>query len=144
MPVPTVTEHLNLDCCRTHLDNMMDEFSRKAAQYIMEKVIVQEADGKEDWQEEHTLPFPSNIGAMQCRDTGLGYLLEQELELRQGQANKALHNIQVDLGHHSFLYQTSVRQAKHSQQQKSHAWDAVHQVNAALKLHTMIYCRSWK
>ncbi|KAF8841146.1 hypothetical protein BDN67DRAFT_980514 [Paxillus ammoniavirescens] len=124
---PTVTKHLDLDRHCTRLDNMMDEFSRKAAQYIMDEVVIEDAGGEEDWQGEHTLSLPSNIGATQCQDTGLGYLLEQELELRQGQANEALHNIRVDLGHCSFLYRTSVQQVKHSQQWKSRAWDVVHQ-----------------
>ncbi|KAF9227771.1 hypothetical protein BS17DRAFT_856895 [Gyrodon lividus] len=124
----------------------MDDFSRKVAQYITDEVIIQEASSNEEWQEEHVLPLPSNIGLTQCQDTGLSYLLEQELELRQGQANEALHNIRLNLGHCSFLYRTSVWQVKHSQQKKSHAWDAIHQVNAALKLklHTVVYCHCQK
>ncbi|KAF9229447.1 hypothetical protein BS17DRAFT_763042 [Gyrodon lividus] len=61
--------------------------------YITDKVVVKEAGSNEEWQEDHALPLPSNIGPTQCRDTDLGYLLEQELELRQGQANEVLHSI---------------------------------------------------
>ncbi|KIJ06855.1 hypothetical protein PAXINDRAFT_19941 [Paxillus involutus ATCC 200175] len=61
-----------------------------------------------------------------------------------GQANDALHNIRIDLGHRSFLYRTAVRQAKHSQHKKSRVWDAVHQVNTALNVHTAIYRRCHK
>ncbi|KAF9218809.1 hypothetical protein BS17DRAFT_863800 [Gyrodon lividus] len=122
----------------------MDDFSRKAAQYITDEVIIQEAGSNEEWQKERVLPLPSNIGLTQCQDTGLSYLLEQELELRQGQAKEALHNIRLNLGHRSFLYQTSVWQVKHSQQKKSHAWGTIHQVNAVLKLHTAAYCHCRK
>ncbi|KAF9223021.1 hypothetical protein BS17DRAFT_767396 [Gyrodon lividus] len=47
------------------------------------------------------------------------------------------------LGQHNA--ETSVWQVKHSQQKKSHAWDTIHQVNAMLKLHTVVYrhcCKS--
>ncbi|KIJ60960.1 hypothetical protein HYDPIDRAFT_97623 [Hydnomerulius pinastri MD-312] len=37
-----------------------------------------------------------------------------------------------------------VHQAKHSQHKKSRAWDAVHQVNTVLSVHTAIYCRCRK
>ncbi|KAF9229445.1 hypothetical protein BS17DRAFT_763041 [Gyrodon lividus] len=79
---PTVTERLDLDCCGMRLENMMDDFSRKVTQYITDKVVVQEVSSNKEWQEEHMLPLPSNIGPTQCQDTDLGYLLEQELELR--------------------------------------------------------------
>ncbi|KIJ08742.1 hypothetical protein PAXINDRAFT_18134 [Paxillus involutus ATCC 200175] len=49
-----------------------------------------------------------------------------------------------ELHRHSFLYRTAVRQAKHSQHKKSRAWDAVHQVNTALNVHTAIYRRCRK
>ncbi|KAF8835132.1 hypothetical protein BDN67DRAFT_876910, partial [Paxillus ammoniavirescens] len=88
--------------------------------------------------------LPSNIGANQCRDHGVSHLVDDELRLRQGQANETLHNIQINLGHRSFLYRMAVHQVKHSQQKKSRAWDTVHQVNTALNVHTAIYCQCHK
>ncbi|KIK74155.1 hypothetical protein PAXRUDRAFT_20157 [Paxillus rubicundulus Ve08.2h10] len=145
---PTVTERLDIDRQKTRLDNMIDDFSRKANQYLAEDILVGQGHADSDWHDvelgdEEILPLPSNIGANQCRDHGVGHLVDDELCLQQGQANDALHNIRIDLGHWSFLYHTTVRQAKHSQQKKLRAWDAVHQVNTALNVHTVIYhqCR---
>ncbi|KIJ05217.1 hypothetical protein PAXINDRAFT_21505 [Paxillus involutus ATCC 200175] len=116
---------------------MIDDFSRKANQYLAKDILVGQGNTDSDWHDvelgnEAILPLPSNISADQCRDHGVGYLVDDELKLRQGQANNALHNIRIDLGHRSFLYRTAVRQAKHSQHKKSRAWDAVHQVMIAL------------
>ncbi|KIK73023.1 hypothetical protein PAXRUDRAFT_127159, partial [Paxillus rubicundulus Ve08.2h10] len=128
---------------------MIDDFSRKANQYLAEDILVGQGHADSDWHDmelgdEEILPLPSNIGANQCRDHGVGHLVDDELCLQQGQANDALHNIQIDLSHRSFLYRTAVRQAKHSQQMKSRAWDAVHHVNTALNVHTVIYHRCCK
>jgi hypothetical protein len=116
---PTITERLDIDRRKTRLDNMIDDFSRKANQYLAEDILVGQGNADSDWHDvelgdEAILPLPSNISADQCRDHGVGYLVDDELKLRQGQANDALHNIRIDLGHRSFLYRTAVRQAKHS------------------------------
>ncbi|KIJ08608.1 hypothetical protein PAXINDRAFT_88630 [Paxillus involutus ATCC 200175] len=128
---------------------MIDDFSRKANQYLAEDILVGQGNTDSDWHDvelgdEAILPLPSNISADQCRDHGVGYLVDDELKLRQGQANDALHNIRINLGHRSFLYRTAVRQVKHSQHKKLRAWDAVHQVNTALNVHTAIYRRCCK
>ena len=71
-------------------------------------------------------------------------MVEKELVLRQGQANDALHQLRIDLGHRSYLYHTQVRHADHSQQKKTRAWDNVHSMKDAIRLHATIYrkCRS--
>ncbi|KAF8836301.1 hypothetical protein BDN67DRAFT_1014817 [Paxillus ammoniavirescens] len=124
---------------QTQLDNMIDDFSRQANQYLAEDILVGQGNTDSDWHDvelgdKEILPLPSNIGANQCRDHSVRHLVDDELRLQQSQANKALHNIQIDLSHWSFLYRTAVRQAKHSQEKKSRAWDAIHQVNVALNV----------
>ncbi|KIJ69560.1 hypothetical protein HYDPIDRAFT_24393 [Hydnomerulius pinastri MD-312] len=83
---PTVTEHLDIDCQKTRLDNMIDDFSRKATQYLAEDVLVSQGNTDSDWHDielgdEPILPLPSNISANQCRDHGVGYLVDHELKL---------------------------------------------------------------
>jgi hypothetical protein len=146
---PTITERLDINRRKTRLDNMIDDFSRKVNQYLAEDILVGQGNTNSDWHnvelgDKAILPLPSNIGADQCRDHGVGYLVDDELKLRQGQANDTLHNIRINLSHHSFLYRMAVRQAKHSQHKKSRAWDTVHQVNTALNVHTAIYRRCRK
>ncbi|KDQ56943.1 hypothetical protein JAAARDRAFT_194135 [Jaapia argillacea MUCL 33604] len=52
--------------------------------------------------------LPSTLGAAQCLQHGLKRILEQEIELRQGQANDILNQICISLGHKPFLYQTEI------------------------------------
>ena len=74
----------------------------------------------EDADVEHRKLFlPSTFGAEKCQDFGIGFLVEKELGLRQGQANNALHQLHIDLGHRLYLYYTQVRHAGHSQQKKT-------------------------
>ncbi|KIK74643.1 hypothetical protein PAXRUDRAFT_175053 [Paxillus rubicundulus Ve08.2h10] len=119
---------------------MIDDFSQKANQYFAKDILVSQGHTDSHWHDvelgdEEILPLPSNIGANQCRDHSVGHLVDDELHLRQG--------LRINLGHWSFLYCTAVRQAKHSQQKKSRAWDTIHQVNMVLNMHTAIYhqCR---
>lgn len=53
-------------------------------------------------------------------------LAKKELVLHQGQANDALHQPHIELGHCSYLYHTQVRHASHSQQKVTGASDNVH------------------
>ena len=79
-----------------------------------------------------------------CQDFVVGFLVKKELILWQGQANDALHQLCIDLEHHSYLYRTQVKHAGHGQQKKTRAWDNVHSIEDAVKLHAAIYrkCRS--
>ena len=111
--------------------------------------FIAEDDSGDGWPEdadvEHRkLSLPSTFGVEKCQDFSVGFLVEKELVLQQGQANNALHQLRIDLGHHSYLYCTQVRHAGHSQQKKTRAWDNVHSIEDAVKLHAAIYrkCRS--
>jgi len=62
---------------------------------------------------EHTaLPLLSYIGLPQCHELGLIDLVEQELQLRQGQANDTLHEIQLSLADKAVLFRTEVRHGR--------------------------------
>ena len=50
------------------------------------------------------ITLPSTLGQAYCEKYGLQTLAEQELKLRQGQANDALHQIQLALVHKSYIF----------------------------------------
>ncbi|KIK72453.1 hypothetical protein PAXRUDRAFT_21973 [Paxillus rubicundulus Ve08.2h10] len=58
--------------------------------------------------EESHLPFPSSLGRKTCKDLGLDWLAEEELELRNGQANNCLHHLRMALAKKSVLFCTKI------------------------------------
>ncbi|KAG1854605.1 hypothetical protein F4604DRAFT_1685973 [Suillus subluteus] len=89
------------------------------------------------------IPLPSNIGIERCAEWGIADLVLQEISLREGQANDALHAIRVNLADKAVLFHTTVRSAK-SQARSTHAWARVHSVDKILHLNVQMYskCRS--
>jgi hypothetical protein len=68
-------------------------------------------------------------------------IVGQEIELRKGQANDALHQIRIALAQKSFAYRTSVRNAD-SQQKKTRAWDGITTLEATVRHHVAVYRQS--
>ncbi|KAG1850662.1 hypothetical protein F4604DRAFT_1499435, partial [Suillus subluteus] len=89
------------------------------------------------------IPLPSNIGIERCAEWGVADLVLQEISLREGQANDALHAIRVNLADKAVLFRTMVRSAK-SQARSTRAWARVHSVDKILHLNAQMYskCRS--
>jgi hypothetical protein len=89
------------------------------------------------------IPLPSNIGEVRCRELGLTNLMKEEIALREGQANDALHAIRVHLGDKAVIFRNTVRSAK-SQASSTRAWTQVRSVETAVNLNASIYskCRS--
>ncbi|KAG1844237.1 hypothetical protein F4604DRAFT_1937648 [Suillus subluteus] len=89
------------------------------------------------------IPLPSNIGIERCAEWGVANLVLQEISLREGQANDALHAIRVNLADKAVLFRTTVRSAK-SQAWSTRAWARVHLVDKILHLNVQMYskCRS--
>jgi hypothetical protein len=140
---PTVQDQLELANRRNRLDLQLQKFEEDAAMFIGESNDI------DSWMDEvgsehRRLALPSLYGRRKCQELGIEDLAEKELVLRQGQANDALHQLRIDLGHRSYLYRTQVRHADHSQQRKTRAWGNVHSVDDAVKLHAVIYrkCRT--
>ena len=92
------------------------------------------------WEEyiPETLPLPSTVGMQLCRTHGIQKLAEQELQLRYGQANDALHRIRLALGHKSHLYRNNVRSAN-SQRKKLRAFDEVAVAESEVRINAKIY-----
>ncbi|KAG2086318.1 uncharacterized protein F5147DRAFT_659238 [Suillus discolor] len=105
-------------------------------QPLEQELLVLEEDSDEDIADEFGLFEPekifismsSNLGVEKCTDIGAADLIQQELTLRQGQANDALHNIQVHLADKAVIFCTTVRAAK-SQATSTRAWAQVHSVD---------------
>ncbi|KAG1853045.1 hypothetical protein F4604DRAFT_1933503 [Suillus subluteus] len=89
------------------------------------------------------IPLPSNIGIERCTKWGVADLVLQEISLREGQANDALHAIRVNLADKAVLFCTTVWSAK-SQARSTRAWAQVHSVDKILHLNVQMYskCRS--
>ncbi|KAG1796924.1 uncharacterized protein HD556DRAFT_1441099 [Suillus plorans] len=89
------------------------------------------------------IPLPSNIGEVRCRELGLTNLMKEEISLREGQANDALHAIRVHLGDKALIFHNTVQSAK-SQASSTRAWTRVRSVETAVNLNASIYskCRS--
>ncbi|KIK73774.1 hypothetical protein PAXRUDRAFT_20507 [Paxillus rubicundulus Ve08.2h10] len=60
---------------------------------------------------ESYLPFPSSLGRKTCKDLGMDWLAEEELELIKGQANDCLHHLRMALAKKSILFWTKLRHA---------------------------------
>lgn len=84
------------------------------------------------------LPLPSTFGWKRCNSLKIAHVADQELELRYGQANDALHQIRIALGHKSHLFRENVRKAE-SQRQKLRAFDQVAAVETTVRLQAAIY-----
>ncbi|KAG1863518.1 hypothetical protein DFJ58DRAFT_724933 [Suillus subalutaceus] len=54
------------------------------------------------------IPLPSNIGEVRCRELGLTNLMKEEIALREGQANDALHAIRVHLGDKAVIFRNTL------------------------------------
>ncbi|PCH42722.1 hypothetical protein WOLCODRAFT_30855, partial [Wolfiporia cocos MD-104 SS10] len=101
-------------------------------------------DGNEEVEskpEESCLSLPSQLGASAIERRGWGHIAEVELQLRQGQANDALHEIRVAIGHKSFLFRNRVRPSN-NQQTKTWAWGEVQVVAKMVARHARVYTQA--
>ncbi|KAG1767881.1 hypothetical protein EV702DRAFT_979832 [Suillus placidus] len=87
--------------------------------------------------------LPSNIGIERCAEWGVADLVLQEISLREGQANDALHAIRINLADKAVLFRTTVRSAK-SQARSTRAWAQVHSVDRILHLNVQTYSKCRK
>ncbi|KAI0944571.1 hypothetical protein AcW1_002246 [Taiwanofungus camphoratus] len=90
-----------------------------------------------------SLSLSSTTRVNRCHRAGLQVLLQQEMDLREGQANDALHQIWIAIRQKSFLFRTKVRHAK-SQQRKTRAWQDVNTIDKTLQHHARVYSKAWK
>ena len=89
------------------------------------------------------LPLPSFFGWEVCCDLGLERLARQEIELRVGEANEALHLLRVSLGKKSLLLRVNVRHAR-GNLQSTRAWKQVQDLSGKISLQVNLYMRTYK
>lgn len=82
--------------------------------------------------------LPSSIPLSDLKENGLDYLAKQEMELRKGQANEALEDLRLAIGHKALLFRTQVRSSS-STKQKTRAWDEVKRADAEVNKHRRRY-----
>ena len=88
--------------------------------------------------EHMVLPFPSYIGLLWCSDLGLNGFVEHELQLRKGQANDVLHEIQLALADKAVLFHTEVRHGR-NYTMTSCAWRKVADLDTVVKRYATVY-----
>jgi hypothetical protein len=82
--------------------------------------------------------LPSSFGWKWCVSHNAKSLAVKEAQLRHAQANDAIHQIRLALGFKSALFRTQVRPAN-TQQTKTRAWNAIHNVDTTLTEHARMY-----
>lgn len=90
--------------------------------------------------ENHILYLPSFMGEDKAE---LETLVEAEKQLRQGQANDALHELRIALSQKSVTFRTQIRAAK-TQMTKTRAWTRVNNLDAQVRQHGRIYTAARK
>ncbi|KIN94701.1 hypothetical protein M404DRAFT_167607, partial [Pisolithus tinctorius Marx 270] len=93
-------------------------------------------------QEVSDVPLPSYIGVQYFHDMGLGSLVEQEIHLRQGQANDALHELRLALVDKAMIFRTDVWKGG-NYKMTTQAWGWISNAEAMVQQHATIYrqCR---
>ena len=83
-------------------------------------------------------PLPSYIGVDWLQELGLEILVDQELSLRQGQANDCLHKIRLALADKSMIFQQDVRHAQ-NYNLMTQAWGQIASIDLTLNQHASLY-----
>lgn len=92
--------------------------------------------------EKSRLALPSVFPAQYLESLGLSTLRRQELELRRGQANDALHNIRMAIGQKSFQYTTNMRAGEGSTGVKTRSRTVIQDLGRTIAAHRRIYYKS--
>ena len=82
--------------------------------------------------------LPSSLGWKWCTSHDAKALAAKEAQLRYAQANDSIHQICLAIGFKSAIFRTQVQPAK-TQQTKTRAWKAIHNVDATVQEHARIY-----
>ncbi|KAI6147871.1 hypothetical protein BKA82DRAFT_4014997 [Pisolithus tinctorius] len=127
----TEADQLLISCWQDQLQSQIDALVHGAAQFIRNDWLVnprqrprsiapfdRDSNDKTDdpflpdhpgHQEVSNVPLPSYIRVQYFHDMGLGSLVEQEIHLRQGQANDALHELHLALMDKAVIFCTDVQ-----------------------------------
>ncbi len=94
-----------------------------------------------EYPERLSVLMPSSLGRDFIEEHGLETLASQEIRLRVGQANDALADLRLELGHKSLLFRTKVRNSKNTKG-KTRAWRDVARSSMEVMKHVRRYQRA--
>ena len=154
---PTEVQRLALARRADRLSSEISGFLSEAIAYLGENYSEEDPLDGSDWDNDSSdddereeigdqrpdqvrLPLPSMLGRDKCRELGIGDLAQQELQLRTGQANDALHEIRIALADKAVLFRTDVRYAS-NQAKTTRAWGKVNALDSVLHRHASVYRR---
>jgi len=155
----TENQRVDISCCHDRLQSQINGLVQTAATFVgadWDSGLDACKHGDSGSDEDGTfitvspgnashaiLPLPSYIGLLWCGALELNGLVEEELQLRQGQANDALHEIQLALADKAVLFRTEVRHGK-NYAVTTHAWKKVLDLDTLVKRYSVIYNRCQK
>lgn len=155
-----MTDRLEIDRRRERLQRRIEVWHRQGSEHLSQstsedlEVLEDQLDYNPQWADpldEAENPF--TIQAEESPESSLLVLPSAitvgcptalsaiELELRQGQANDALHAIRLGLVSKARLFRTSVRNAG-NYTRRTRAWDSVNSEEANLRHHARVYSRA--
>ncbi|KIN97109.1 hypothetical protein M404DRAFT_161382 [Pisolithus tinctorius Marx 270] len=158
----TEADQLSISCWQDQLQSQIDALVHGAAQFIGNDWQVNprqrprsiapfngDSNNETDdpflpdhpgHQEVSDVPLPSYIGVQYFHDMGLGSLVEQEIHLRQGQANDALHELHLALMDKAMIFYTDVWKGG-NYKMTTQAWGWISNADAMVQWHATIYCQ---
>lgn len=160
----SVDGRLKLVARRNRLQHALGLFETKASMYwgedtddeeVHQATLYNEWEDVDDepvdeWLEQgepedaihpETIPvrLPSTLGLNTLTRRKQQELAHQELKLREGQANDALHRLREVLGMKSVVFATDVREAQNSQRLSTRAWNNIQSLAKTINEHARVY-----
>jgi len=162
----TETQRLSIarrqDCLQMQIDQLCEsasqflgeDWNEDISDNLISTTDIDEGDGEDvfsdtfhpqdpNYSDAVVLPLPSYLGMQQADRLGLLTMVDQELRLREGQANDALHELRVLLAHKAVIFQTDVRHAR-TYNMTTRAWGKVGSADVKVQRHAAIYRRCRK
>lgn len=125
------TEEIDQDWSGSETDNKSAEELSNLAQENTKYLSVGQVENV-------TLFLPSTFGEEECTAAGITGITRKEKKLRVGQANDALHQLRLAIGHKSFLFRKRLRNAG-SKTRKTKAWDDINAIGNTVSHHRRVY-----
>ncbi|KIO09256.1 hypothetical protein M404DRAFT_132320 [Pisolithus tinctorius Marx 270] len=156
----TEADWLSISCWQDQLQSQIDALVHGAAQFIRNDWQVNSRqrprsiapfnrdsnDETDDpflpdhpgHQQVSNVPLPSYIRVQYFYDIGLSSLVEQEIDLRQGQENDALHELHLALVDKAVIFHTDVWKGG-NYKMTTWAWGQISNAEAMVQQHAAIY-----
>ena len=137
--------HINglMECAEKYLGGSLDDVPQNASKVLDQPDNWYDTDNpflipSLESVEFVVLPLPSYLGKHHFQRFGVGGIVEQELQLWQGQANDTLHELRLALADKAVIFWTEVRHAT-NYNHNTWAWGKVASTEAIMQQHARIY-----